>query len=212
MLAAVVWSLSGSLVWAQPDSPRPRGGGPRISLAELAIQKPVHEELKLSSDEVDRLKKVAEEGQAARRELRDLSEEDRRKKMREASEAGEKKVSEIITPPQFSRLKQIRYQVLSPWVFGNPQVVSALNLTDEEKEKIETITRETGESMRGLFQGGADFDKARQEAVKLRDVAQEKIMALLTSEQQTKWKEMTGEPFKGEIEMPGRGPGGRNRN
>jgi hypothetical protein len=211
-LAVVVWSLFGSLAWAQPDSPRQRGNGPRIGLAELAIQKPVQEELKLSSDEVDRLKKLAEEGQAARRELRDLSEDDRRKKGRELSEAHEKKVAEMITPAQFARLKQISWQVQSPWVFGNPQVVSALNLTDEEKEKIETITRETGESMRGLFQGGADFDKARKEAMKLREVAQEKILALLTSEQQGKWKELTGEPFKGELDFPGRGAGGRNRN
>jgi hypothetical protein len=211
-LAVVVWSLVGPVARAQPDGPRQRGNGPRISLAELGSQKSVQEELKLSSDEVDRLKKLAEEGQSARRELRDLSDEDRRKKGRELSEASEKKVSEVITPQQFTRLKQIRYQVQSPWVFNSPEVVSALSLTDEEKDKIETIAKETGESMRGLFQGGADFDKARKEAVKLRDVAVEKVLAVLTSEQQGKWKEMTGEPFKGEIEFPGRGPGGRNRN
>jgi len=211
-LAVVVWSLAGAVAWAQPDGPRQRGNGPRISLAELGSQKSVQEELKLSSDEVDRLKKLAEEGQSARRELRDLSDEDRRKKGRELSEASEKKVSEVITPQQFTRLKQIRNQVQSPWVFNSPEVVSALSLTDEEKDKIETIAKETGESMRGLFQGGADFDKARKEAVKLRDVAVEKVLAVLTSEQQGKWKEMTGEPFKGEIEFPGRGPGGRNRN
>jgi hypothetical protein len=204
--------LVGPVARAQPDGPRQRGNGPRISLAELGSQKSVQEELKLSSDEVDRLKKLAEEGQSARRELRDLSDEDRRKKGRELSEASEKKVSEVITPQQFTRLKQIRYQVQSPWVFNSPEVVSALSLTDEEKDKIETIAKETGESMRGLFQGGADFDKARKEAVKLRDVAVEKVLAVLTSEQQGKWKEMTGEPFKGEIEFPGRGPGGRNRN
>ncbi|HEY1784385.1 MAG TPA: hypothetical protein VGG30_02515 [Pirellulales bacterium] len=212
ILALGIWTVAGAVAWAQPDGPRQRGNGPRISMAELASQKPVQEELKLSTDEVDRLKKVAEEGQSARRELRDLSEDDRRKKMRELQETQEKKVAEIVTPEQFTRLKQISWQVQSPWAFGNPQVVSALKLTDEEKEKIDSITRETGESMRGLFQGGADFDKARKEAVKLRDVAQEKILALLTSEQQQKWKEMTGEPFKGELDFPGRGPGGRNRN
>jgi eukaryotic-like serine/threonine-protein kinase len=220
MLAVVVWSLVGSLGWAQPDSQRPRGGGgPRFSLAELATQKSVEEELKLSSEEVGRLKSLAEEGQAARREMRDLSEEDRRKKRQEMAETTEKKVAEIVKPEQLKRLKQIYLQVLGTQIgpvapaFRLPQVVSGLSLTEEQKEKIATISHDTETSMSGLRQSTNPIE-AMKEYLKLREIAQEKIVAVLTSEQQDKWKEMTGEPFKGEVDFPGRGPGagGRNRN
>ena len=33
----------------------------------------------------------------------------------------------------------------------------------------------------------------------------EKIMAVLNPEQQSKWKEMLGEPFKGKVDRPGAG-------
>ena len=90
-------------------------------------------------------------------------------------------------------------------------------LTDEQKEKIASISRETEESMGGLAAGG-NPDGALKEYVKLREIAMEKIVAVLTPAQQDKWKAMLGEPFKGEI-VPsaelgggGRAPGGGNSN
>ncbi|HTU24735.1 MAG TPA: hypothetical protein VMF30_05030 [Pirellulales bacterium] len=211
-MALVVWSLAGSPASAQPDSPRQRGGGPNFGLAQLAGNKSVQEELKLTSDQVERLEKVAEEGRPRRSEFRDLSDEDRRKKMREFREANEKKVAEIVSPEQLKRLKQIRLQLQAPWSFTSEPVEAELKLSEEQSSKIESITKESQESMQGLFNGASDFKAAMKEAAKLRDVANEKIVGLLTSEQRDKWKELTGETFTGEIDFPGRGPGGRNRN
>ncbi len=224
-LAIVAWTFVGAIAWGQPDSPRQQGGGfgRAGNLADLAAtQKSVQEELKLSTDEVGRLKALADETRAAGRELReqrDLSDDERRKKRMELGDATEKKIAEIVTPEQLKRLKQISLQVLGSQIgpvapaFRNPRVQASLGLTDEQKEKIATITRETEESMSGLAKSG-NPDGALKEYLKLREIAQEKIIAVLTSEQQDKWKEMLGEPFKGEVVWPtdfgGRGRGNRN--
>ena len=218
-LAILVGSFVAPRAWAQPDSPRPRGFGSKISLAELAGQKAVQQELKLSPEQADRLKKLADEGRSARRELRDLSDDERRKKMQELSEASDKKVAEIINPEQLKRLKQIGLQVLgaqlgpvAPAFRNNAQVIATLKLTGEQKEKIATISRETEEMMIGLAQS-TDPEAALKEYLRLRDLAQEKIIAELTTEQQAIWKDLIGEPFNGELDFGGVvGFGGRNRN
>src|SRR5262249_20714624 len=43
----------------------------------------------------------------------------------------------------------------------------------------------------------------------LRKATEEKLMGVLTDDQKTKWKELQGEPFKGEIRRPGFGGGGQ---
>jgi Spy/CpxP family protein refolding chaperone len=62
--------------------------------------------------------------------------------------------------------------------------------------------------LRDLFQAGAgDREEMRKKAEALRAKVNEKATAVLTPEQQTKWKEMTGAPFKGEIHRQRRGGG-----
>ena len=50
-----------------------------------------------------------------------------------------------------------------------------------------------------------------EQVEKVRTDAGEKLLAALTPEQQDRWKELIGEPFKGEIRFgpPPGGPGGR---
>ena len=55
--------------------------------------------------------------------------------------------------------------------------------------------------MRAMFQGG-DRQAAQQKLAEIRKTSDEKLLGVLTPEQQGKWKELTGEPFKGEIVQP----------
>jgi Spy/CpxP family protein refolding chaperone len=82
-----------------------------------------------------------------------------------------------------------------------------MNLTAEQKDRITAIQDAAGEEMRQLFQAGAggDRDEMRKKATELRDSTNQKTRAVLTPEQETKWKELVGEPFKGEIRPPQRG-------
>jgi hypothetical protein len=55
-----------------------------------------------------------------------------------------------------------------------------------------------------------DEEARKKREEEARNATDEKLMNVLTNEQKTQWKELTGEPFKGEIQRPPFG-GRRNR-
>ena len=81
-LVIAAWSLTGAAALAQPDGPPPSAFGPGSNLAELAIQKDVREQLKLTDEEVGRLKPLVDEitqlRGAAWRKVRDLERDQQR--------------------------------------------------------------------------------------------------------------------------------------
>ena len=216
----LVGSLGVARSWAQPESAPRREGRPSI-LIELAMQKAVQEELKLSTDEVDRLKRLAgNEQDSPPRESgdREGSRRDRRKRMQEKSAEDEScRNSQARTVPaaQTDQLAGARARRL----FKNPSVVSALALTDKQTEGIDTILlKNQGEGRKlfqegGLKQGDTEEVKAynRKLMAKVRNAAVEEIVALLTPDQQAKWKELIGEPFTGDFAWSDFGPRGGGR-
>jgi Spy/CpxP family protein refolding chaperone len=187
-----------------------RRGGGGMGAAFLLGQKSVQEELKLSEDQITKVKEIQEKGQEARRGLRDIADEnERRQKAQELAKADEKAIGEVLKPEQVKRLKQIELQFSmrrGPQAFANEEVAAALNLTAEQKEKLKTINddfRKETEPLRGFSE---ENRKKREELAK---AANDKVMGALTDEQKTKLKELTGEPFKGEIVFPQRKGGNR---
>lgn len=84
---------------------------------------------------------------------------------------------------------------------GNPQervrrqvetLKRELELTPTQEQQVITIYREMGQKMRGLRDGGTPFEEMREEIAKLRRAAEEKIAALLTPEQRSKFADMRG--------------------
>jgi hypothetical protein len=138
--------------------------------------------------------------------LRDLSPEDRRKKFEEIAKANDKALADILKPEQMKRTKQISLQVRGGRAFADPEVVEALKFTAEQKDKIKAIQEEAQKEMRDLFQGG-NREEARKKIAELRKSTDAKLNELLNTEQKAKWKELTGEPFKGELTRPGFGGG-----
>ena len=131
--------------------------------------------------------------------------------MEEMAREGERAAAKIIDRDQMKRLKEIKLQVQGVRAFNDPDIAKALDLTDEEKTKIKAIEDEGRTAMRGLFQPGGDPQAMRQKIEEFRKSQLEKVTAVLTADQKAKWKELTGEPFKGEIQMGPPG-GGRRRN
>jgi hypothetical protein len=149
---------------------------------------------------------MAEKQRGALQGLQGLSQEERRAKMQEMAKENDKAVASILQPDQAKRLHQIYLQQLGARAVANPEVAKALNITDDQKKQIQTIEQDAAAKRRELFQGGAGAD-ARAKMAELTKETNEKVMGLLTADQKTKWKEMTGEPFKGEIRFGA--PGGR---
>jgi Spy/CpxP family protein refolding chaperone len=201
VVLAVVAMASGS---AQAQQQNRRGfGGFGGSPIFLLNQKSVQEELKLTEDQVTKVKELSEKQRESFRGLRDLSQEERQKKVAESAKANAKAVAEILKPEQLKRVKQITLQRRGAQALGDPEVAKTLNLTGEQKDKLKTIQDEVRQA-RGNGQRGDRSEEAQKKRAEARKATNEKLMGVLTAEQKTKLKELMGEPFKGAIEFNGR--------
>jgi len=171
-------------------------GNPLMLLGQESVQK----ELKLTDEQVKKADELRQKTREKFQEIFGGDEAERPKKMQELNEENRKAIAELLSPEQNTRLKQIIYQQRGGTALTDPEVAKALGLSDEQQEKIKTINQETGAAMRELFTPGqAPDDDTRKKMDELRKSSGEKLLALLSPEQKTKWTALQGEPFKGEI-------------
>jgi serine/threonine protein kinase len=110
----------------------------------------------------------------------------------EQARANEAEVDAILTPPQRSRLRQLALQAEGPGAFREPEVVEALALSPDQRERIRAIEEEViFGRVRERPSGGVPDDSGR--------TAVDRILAALTPEQARRWKEMAGEPIRGPL-------------
>ncbi len=212
VLAFLVLGLVVSSGWAQPQRGG-RGGGqgmmanPVMLLSQPSVQK----ELNISDEQKQQLQEAATKlRHAPPPDVSNLSPSERQEKMQEMAREGERTAAKILHRDQMKRLKEISLQVRGAGAFSDPEVAKALDLTDEQKEKIKTSLSE-GRGQRPQGAPGGDPQAARKRVEEMRKANLDKVMTVLTADQKTKWKEMTGEPFKGEIAFGGGVRGRRNQ-
>jgi len=183
------------------------GGGIGMLIGNESVQK----ELKLDDKQVEKAKEIADKNRskmtAAREELQNVDQEERRTKMqaltKEMNESTLKAVGDFFKPEQISRLHQISYQVRGAMAFSDPEVAKKLSLTDTQKTDIQTIVTDSNAEMREIFTSNQDDREAAMKKVaELRKETLAKVTAKLNDEQQKTWKEMLGSPF--EIKFPPR--------
>jgi Spy/CpxP family protein refolding chaperone len=130
--------------------------------------------------------------------LKDTPEDKLEEKMREVFkdeiEGPTKEVEKILKPEQMTRLRQISRQQGGPSAYLSPENAKDLKLTDDQKKKLKDITDELQKDVQALFQGGFS-PETREKMQMLNKEATEKAAGVLTDEQKSKWKELTGEPF-----------------
>jgi Spy/CpxP family protein refolding chaperone len=212
MKRAIPWSLrlfvllamlfSVSQVVAQPPGGFGGPGGPGGfgggGVVGLAMREEVQQELQLVDEQKDKVRDIVEGSRDKFREVfsnmaeetRDLSEDERRAKFREKFESVnteiEKELGKVLLPHQMDRLKQIdlqtrvRYRGAGALTSGD--LAKALNLTEEQREKLEKKQAEVQEELQ---------TKIRE----LQLEAREKVIAVLTPEQQAQLKKMLGDQF-----------------
>ena len=200
-----------SVTQAQPPGGR-RGGfrmGSRGSIVYLLGREEVQKELKLNEEQ---LAKVNELSEGAREEfgaLRDIEDrQERMAKMTELTQQLDQKAREqlrdVLEQEQMRRLSQIRMQVRSAVDnLSSEWIARRLELTDEQKEKLAKISKETQAktldlmaAMRDEAQRSDAFQKLRE----LREDADQQAMGVLTAEQKESYEARKGEKF----ELPSR--------
>jgi Spy/CpxP family protein refolding chaperone len=114
ILSLTIAACAALTVQAQDDKPkRPeggrgegrQGGGARMNPEERI--KRLNEQLTLTQEQQDKIKKIWEDGRTQFEGLRDLPQEERREKMREAMKAQNDKVVEVLTPEQKEKYKEM---------------------------------------------------------------------------------------------------------
>jgi serine/threonine protein kinase len=126
---------------------------------------------------------------------------ERWRRMIERSRANESEVNSILTPAQQARLRQIGWQSEEAGAFRDPEVVAALKLTPRQRERIRAIEDEALAAwMRSGRRGPPAQTKDRP--------ARERIVEELTADQARRWRQLSGEPVKGQLQPFGAPPAG----
>lgn len=210
-LSLVLFSaLAVDQAFAADDPPatppvRGQGRGGRGGF-NLFANETVQKDLALTDEQKASIKKINDDFRSS---LSGLSGEDRRSKMTELRKGVEEKIDAVLDDKQKARIKEIRLQVQGPGALSTKEVADALKLSDDQVTKIKDLTKSLSDARREAFQGGGGGNSdAREKLAKLRTETNEKILALLTSEQKASFEKMQG----AKIDLPPGGfGGGRNR-
>jgi hypothetical protein len=221
MVAIVAGSASAQDQQRQrrPGGGQPGGGfgGGRGMTADpvfLLGQESVQKELSLSEEQVKKVKDFQEKRRAAFQQGGGGgfgNREEMQKRMEEMRKENEKFVGDTLKPEQAKRLNQISLQQRGAGAINDAKIQDDLKFSDEQKEKVKAINEDAARSRRDLgFQPGQPpSEEQRAKMAELNKATNEKLQNILTADQKAKWKEMTGEEFKGKIEAPQfRRPGG----
>lgn len=201
---------------AQEKGKRPQGGGGPGG-GSLLGSPDVQKDLKISEDQVKKIEDARGSMRDAFAGFQDLSMEERNKKMAEVTAEIRKKTEAVLTADQLKRLNELKFQQVG--AVNNPEVQTALKVTDEQKSKLTALGTEYGEKRRGLFQGaggggqGGFSPEMREKMTALSKEQDEKALGLLTAEQKSALEK--GKGAKADYQLPPYatfGGGGRRPN
>lgn len=224
-IAVFAWTaaLTPCLLYAQPGGGPGGSGGPSGfggrgggGLLSLVTREEVQQELQLVDEQQDKVMAVADKMRIRMRDemrdlfgqMRDLSDEERqarfdeiRARLEAMNADVEAELQKVLLPHQFDRLKQIdvqaRLQQSGAAALTSGKLAEALNLTAEQREKLQQRAAEVQQELQAKVQ-------------QLRLEARNKLLDVLTAEQRTKLDQLMGEQFALPEQGPGfGGPGGR---
>jgi hypothetical protein len=183
----------------------------------------VQDALKLTPDQrakvADMVREIGGRHFDLPRGLSRLTAEEQTQRLVDEMKAHEPVVVNLLGPDQLTRLGQIALQARGPMAFRDPDVVAKLGLTAEQREQLRALDFGGPGGFGGRGEFGPGFDgggpkrgvepKPKDFPDGRRKEALDRILAVLTPDQQARWKALTGDPVPG-VPGPGfpRGPGG----
>lgn len=193
-----------------PGGPGMFGGmqaGSDMMLLGLLRVEEVQQELELMPDQIEALGNVGQRGPRGERGPRpefdrNASDTERaaamQQRMQEMNERAAAQLEEVLLPEQLERGRQIVLQQQGAAAFSDPKVIEKLELTDDQKKKIEEVQSAAREkmvaAMREAFSSG-DREAIGKMMAESRESTLQEVLAVLTDEQRTKYEELRGEKF-----------------
>jgi len=114
-------------------------------------------------------------------------------------------LSQVLSPEQVARLQQIILQHQGGLALNHKQTADELGLTESQHKQASAVLEKLNRQLNQIRTPPGP--KRTQQVKEARAAAGTELSGLLTPEQKSRWKELTGEPFTGEIslELPGWG-------
>jgi len=209
-LLAILTIATGS-VMAQGQRGR-RGFGQPYALSTLINRDDVKETLKLSDEQKAKLQDVMQKAMDRGREafqglgitdFRNMTDEDRKRMTKVFTTVGNETVKDImgvLNADQLKRIKEISIQHEGNGAAADPVFQADLGITDDQKAKIADLQQKMMSAAAELGQKVRDGEMERdamQEAMKKnQDTLNIEIGKILTEDQKTKIKSMSGAPFE----------------
>ena len=192
-----------------------RGRRPRGMLGILG-EEAVIAEISLTPEQTEKVAGLGETLQVDFGALQEASAEERASIFEKARTDAEAALKEVLDESQFIRVWQIDLQRTGLGAVARPDVAALLNLTDEQKDKLDEIIAEGNEARSAAMQ-----ERNFGAIGGIREQTDAKIEALLTADQKDQWKELLGPPGPEAPQRgnfgggggggPGSGDGGRPR-
>lgn len=208
-------AFGASEVAAQRGGGRTGGLMGNSSMSLLGDSK-VAEELELDDEQVDALDELQGDMRDVFRDTfsgmrerfrepdvdREALMEEIRATIKEKMSTVDEKLEQVLLPHQMTRLSELTFQMQAKrggtqGLLGNDKIKKELGLTDEQIEKVKEKAEEVKE-------------KLEKQILKAREDAQNEILSVLTTDQQSKIKAMMGESFAFEENRGRGGRGGRD--
>lgn len=182
--------------------------------------KEIQDELKITADQKTKIEALQTEyrdaSTKARQEARDAgtSREEQMAASQKLSDDYTKKLNVILSADQQKRLKELRIQRAGNMALMQADVQKELAFTDKQKEDAKSLSDKLMQANMDLFTKVRNQEITQEDAQKTMTKNNEalgtELLKLLTDDQKTKFKAMSGAPFKFPENMPGMGmPGGR---
>lgn len=216
---AVLWSASAALVIAlvQPAAAQRGGAGARlfgaIPAPTLALLSEVQSALELTDAQKQTVGEVQNELNDLRREAFQSAQGDfdqMRLDIAKVYADMTTKLNASLEEAQQKRLHQVYLQVNGPVALADEWVANALELSDEQKNKLEeaaAASRQEVFASFGDFQGMSEEEQQKRvaELIESRDAS---LLGVLDDDQKKKFEELKGDALEVDLSaLPG--PGGR---
>jgi hypothetical protein len=197
-------NISPEVLW--PGRVRPPGAGkdvPYYPIGALPVNGPflllthkaVQEELELTNAQVNAVTELVDKRDEIRQSTRSTTPKEWNDRAQQLL-AAEKTVLDDLELEQSDRLQEIALQHRGPFALSDPAVAQALDLSDKQKERVRTLIDEAGRWRFMPGRGRGRFPDAGRKSDEDLARSKKELLAVLTTDQTAKWKEMIGEPFR----------------
>jgi len=180
--------------WSQEPA-LPEGTTVRLLLLR---QKSVQKELAISADVAQKIMAFTDQQSEAFGKALGMDKADRKKAVARLEKQNKKFLADTLSAKQTTRLDQLHLQLTAPYQLTRPKAAKALDLTEDQQQKLKALHTEHRKEMADILFGKGTEGRAEKFA-KLREKTGKMILSILTEKQQAQARKVAGPPFMGEL-------------